>query len=148
MKNKGFTLVELLSVIVILSVLMLIAIPTAVGVSSKVKEKLLEEKIVLAEKSAILWAQDNKICFTINQCSELTSSGFSCTDNKDFKKCTINVDYLAISEYQDYDEGKKIINPFDPVKCLNFYKIDVKYTKKSKTFSANIPRENQDSKCP
>ena len=43
MRNKnGFTLVELLAVIVILSLLIAIAVPSSITIGNKIKEKLLK----------------------------------------------------------------------------------------------------------
>lgn len=60
MKNKGFTLVELLGVIVILSVLLMVIVPSVVG-SIKDGQKNADESttnsIVLAARN---WLSDNK----------------------------------------------------------------------------------------
>ena len=58
MKNKGFTLVELLSVIVIMGVLLIIAIPGVNGISRNVKEQMFCNKTRVLEKAARLYGQD------------------------------------------------------------------------------------------
>ena len=46
MKNsKGFTIPELLSVIIIIGVLAVMAVGTYTGVSNRIKEKTLEQKL-------------------------------------------------------------------------------------------------------
>ena len=45
MKNKGFTLVELLAVIVIICLILAITVPNAFKISSKVKAKAYKTKI-------------------------------------------------------------------------------------------------------
>lgn len=147
MNKKGFTLVELMAVIIVLSLLMAIAIPSSIAINSRIKEQLLEDKIVLLEKAAILWGQDNKSCFTINNCEHIIREGFTCQDETLQKTCTINPKYLVNEKYFDEDEPGKIENPADKNKCLNNYNIEVKYIKKSKTFRASIDRENQNETC-
>ena len=58
MKNKGFTLVELLSVIVIMGVLLIIAIPGVNGISRNVKDQMFCNKTRVLEKAARLYGQD------------------------------------------------------------------------------------------
>ena len=59
-KNKGFTLVELLAVIVILALLVAIAVPGVIAISSRVKEKMYCSKISDIEAAARLYAEDNE----------------------------------------------------------------------------------------
>lgn len=58
-KRNGFTLVELLAVIVLLSLIMAIAVPSALKMSSRVKEKSYETKIELIEKAASNYGMSN-----------------------------------------------------------------------------------------
>lgn len=60
MKNKsGFTLVELLAVIVLLAIIMAIAVPSALKLSTRVKESAYKTKIGLIEASAKIYGQSN-----------------------------------------------------------------------------------------
>lgn len=60
MKNKnGFTLVEILGVITILSVLALIAIPTIDNIVTKNREKLYDSQIRTIEDGLKTWANAN-----------------------------------------------------------------------------------------
>ena len=59
MKNKGFTLVEIMGVIVILAVLVLVAVPSVISVSHKIKDKLYEDKRSMILNAARLYAQDH-----------------------------------------------------------------------------------------
>lgn len=59
MKKKGFTIVEILGVIVVLAVIMALLIPNITNSSAKAKNKLYETKISMLEKAAVLYAQDN-----------------------------------------------------------------------------------------
>ena len=57
MNKKGFTLVELLAVIVIIGLLMTLAIPAVLKVSSNVKQKSYETKIKLITDTAVTYGE-------------------------------------------------------------------------------------------
>lgn len=59
MKKDGFTLVELLAVLVLIGLLMTIAIPNAFKLNSKVKNKAYQTKIDLIEQAANNYGQSN-----------------------------------------------------------------------------------------
>lgn len=61
--NKGFTLVELLAVIVVLAILITIAVPSTIGISNRIKENLYCSKIDSIETSAKLYGEDRKESF-------------------------------------------------------------------------------------
>ena len=60
MKKKGFTLVELLAVIVLLGIIATIAVASFTGISRSMKKNILEEKIKMIEESAIVMGSDIK----------------------------------------------------------------------------------------
>ena len=62
--NKGFTLVELLAVIVILALLVTIAVPSTIAISNKLKENMFCKKIESIEIAAKLYGEDRKDSFT------------------------------------------------------------------------------------
>lgn len=60
MKNKkGFTLVELLAVIVVLSLVMIIAIPAIIKNTSSAKKAILKTKVNLIVDESVIWGEDN-----------------------------------------------------------------------------------------
>ncbi len=58
MNKKGFTLVELLAVIVMLGVVMAIAVPTIGAITGVVQQNMLEEKIKIIEEAATMLGED------------------------------------------------------------------------------------------
>lgn len=61
MKNKnGFTLAELLAVIVIIALITTIAVPSAIGTSNKIKEKMYCAKIDEIENQAKAYGEDRR----------------------------------------------------------------------------------------
>lgn len=82
MKNKGFTLIELMGVIVILSIIAIIAIPTIDRQLKEGREDLSENQLENIKTSARLWASDNTdklpesgdVCYL--RYSNLVTSGY------------------------------------------------------------------------
>ena len=60
MNKNGFTLVELLAVIALMAIIIVLAVPATGAVKDKLNEHMLEKKIKLIEKSAILYGEDNE----------------------------------------------------------------------------------------
>lgn len=59
MKNKGFSLVELLAVIIILSVIVTISTPIVISSINTSKEKAYENQLKMIEDAARRWMTDN-----------------------------------------------------------------------------------------
>ena len=57
--NKGFTLVELLAVIVVLALIIGIAVPNAINLSNKSKKKMYISKVEMIIKAAQLYGEDH-----------------------------------------------------------------------------------------
>ena len=53
--NKGFTLVEIISVIVLLGLIIGIAVPSVMNASTNVKKKTLQTKVDNIEQAAVLY---------------------------------------------------------------------------------------------
>lgn len=108
MKKNGFTLVELLAVIVLLALLMTIAVPSAFKLSSKVKNKAYLTKIDLIEQAANNYGQSN---------ISLIKKGTSIEDPNIHLLCTFEYKDEQISQvtYEKikYDETRLLINDPD-----------------------------------
>ena len=57
MSKKGFTLVELLAVIVMLGIIALIAVPAIMGITGAVKNNMYEKKLEMIEESGVLYGE-------------------------------------------------------------------------------------------
>lgn len=73
MNNKGFTLVELLGVIVIIGIVSSIAGVGVIALRNSLDAGLLESKIEIIESGAVNWGQDNMVV--------LSTSSSTCTVN-------------------------------------------------------------------
>ncbi len=77
--KKGFTLVELLAVIVILALLATVAVPAAFSISENIKEDMYCEKVNMLKSAAKTWGNEHssqlktncykkvKVSFLVNQ---------------------------------------------------------------------------------
>lgn len=91
MNKKGFTLVELLAVIVLLGLIALIASPAITGIIKKSKDSLSDSQKQSIEMSAKNWATDNMTklpssghCIIV-RLSTLQSGGYADLEIKDPK---------------------------------------------------------------
>ena len=140
MKNDGFTIVEILVVIVIIGILALIIIPSSFAFNNTSGEKLLNTKLNIVASTAILWAQDNKECFTVYECETLSYIA----NEPSVTIVTISLNTLANAGYLEFDEGSKIVNPAQKSTCINNYLLKVTYNKKTRVFSA-VPNLSADA---
>ena len=103
MNKRGFTLVELLSVLVLISLLFGLAIPGINKISSNMKKKSYSKKVNLIESAAILWGQDNRTLLQSNDCT-INGKKMSC-----YK---ITIGSLIENNYLDSDNNSgEYINP-------------------------------------
>lgn len=103
MNKKGFTLVELLAVLVLISLLMGLAIPGINRISNNMKKKSYNQKIKLIESAAELWGQDNKTRLQTTKCN---------IDDNEVPCYKIKIEELLSENYLDsYNNSGKYINP-------------------------------------
>ncbi len=152
MNKKGFTLVELLSVIVLLGLIMGIASYGVMRAGKKAKERTLLTKIKNIEKAAVLYGQDHKENFI----SSTTGFCTGITDCRYYKE-SITVSTLLLEDangngpYINGDnESNKILNPTDDKKNMNNCKIQI-YEKYRKIYavyeSKNKDLDDEITKC-
>lgn len=116
MNKKGFTLAEVIVVIVLISIIVAIAIPSVIAIRNRINERLLESKKDTILVAAELYGQDNPQLFNPNEfivtVGELVDAGYVERDTEsNGKNCT--------------DSYGCVINPVDN-KSLNDVKILVK----------------------
>ena len=119
LNNKGFTLIEVLAVIVILSILMAIMVPSVGNIMKKNKEdnyQNLKDSIISAAK---IYISDNRYQITVGSCTTqnakvdvLSINNVTLTDSK------ITIQTLANAGNLKTTSDGKIINPKDK-KSLN-----------------------------
>lgn len=165
MNKKGFTLVEVLTVIVLLSLILGIAVPNITKASKKAKERTLLTKVKNIEKAAILYGQDHRGDFDINNSTYNQNN----TNKEKFKYClngdtVINNCYyfnkgnsIIVENLIENSEGKKyinaddesgnIVNPTDKEKKLNSCKIQI-YKKYGKIYAVYLKEsDDPNDKC-
>mgnify|MGYP002542867952 CR=1 FL=1 len=101
-KNNGFTFVELLVVIALLSIVLILTISQVQRVNNNSKIKLCKNKLSLIEESLNLYLTNNRSLFSSDGlCDEKPVSGI----------CYTSVLKIAKQGIIDYDKDENIINP-------------------------------------
>lgn len=122
--NKGFTLVELMAVIVVLALIITIAVPSAISISHKIKLKMYATKVDMIIDSAKLYGQDNP--------SSLKSNENACSSSDLTVQTLIDTGYI---KKDDIDNGK-VLNPIDN-SPMNTYTLCV-YKKNNRVYAKTI----------
>lgn len=117
MKRKGFTLVELMVVLVIIAIISMIGFGGIALVQQNVKKSLWQCKIDMIESGAQLYGEDNKNRLN-GTCTVNGVTKDACT--------TISVQYLLDNNYVTTDEkdeagNEVIINESLPEDNANYY---------------------------
>lgn len=140
MNKKGFTLVELLIVIVVLGIVITIAVPGVGAVTNVIKENMLSKKTKLIEEAAILLGQDIKGAIIS---SDLKYNGSSC---KSFVVSDLYPTYLDKDNDNpclDKDSTETvgcIVDPRDSNNYLDKYEVIIYY--KNKRIYAKVDTDN------
>ena len=139
MKRKnGFTLVEILVTISLLSLIMIIVVPSVITINKKVKNKLYNTKVSQAEEATLLWVQNNPNCLNSDDDSCMISKS-NCTsyaDDENKIQCTITMGKLAANNLIKYDDEEKedIYSPIDNA-SMKSVEISFIYNLKTKLIS-------------
>ena len=145
--NKGFTLVEILAVLVLISLMMVIIVPNVQKVALNSKIKLCKSKINLAEESINLWARDNYKCFEKTDGCNILSN---CQTNNDTIKCESTFKTLAENNLLNYDKTveniKYVINPINNGNMNNTI-INIKYNKVTKQATSSLSETDKLKIC-
>ena len=131
--NKGFTFVELLVVIALLSIVLMLTISQVQRVNNNSKIKLCKNKLSLIEESLNLYLDNNR---------DLFSNSGICDEKPVSNSCYTSVLKIAEQGIIDYDKDKNIINPVNN-KILNDYKVKIIYDSSNDKFSSEIQKENE-----
>lgn len=123
--NKGFTLVELMAVIVVLALIITIAVPSAISISHKIKLKMYATKVDMIIDSAKLYGQDNP--------SSLKSNENACSSPNLTVKTLIETGYI---KKDDTDDNGKVLNPINS-KSMNNYELCV-YKKNNRVYAKTM----------
>ena len=107
-KNKGYTLVELLAVIVLLGIIMAIAIPAALKLNSKVNRKGYNTKIELIEQAAESYGVSNLSLIRQGK-NPINSKYNTCV----FSYKNDKVTNVTIKNHENYDQNAILINTND-----------------------------------
>ena len=141
MKRKGFTMVELLSVIAILAIIMLIAVPIFGGIADQTNQSVYESKIANVKAEAEAYAEESgRIVFDIRT---LIEAGKIEADNesgeyrnpvtkKDMKCYVINVRYENLHYYANVHETSECYERDKLEEMYGAFKI-IAYTDENKS---------------
>jgi len=116
MKNKGFTLAELLAVIVVLGLIAVITIPVVTKTLSDYKIRLCNQQVGNIEEAARMWGSDNLLTLPEEGESktiyleELQANGYIGKDIKDPVDSSKTIGNIPITITK---EGKKFVYVVD-----------------------------------
>lgn len=140
MNKRGFTLVELLAVIVLIAIITAIAVPSVGAVNKLIKKNMLDKKAELIEEAALLLAEDIKGAIIS---SSYNYNGFAC---KSFIVSDLVPNYLSKDNdntcLKNGGTGSIgcIVDPSDENNYLDKYEVIVYY--KNKRMHAVVDTKN------
>ncbi len=133
--NKGFTMVELLAAIIILSTIMIIAVPTYTNTAAAVKESSLKNKTDTINASMYKFAK-KYLLDDVKPAGQNCSNSNNCCKEYDLYKFVLEYGIYASEERNE--EGNVIIDPITNQKLngivkvkynINTYDLDIEFIK-------------------
>lgn len=109
--KKGFTLIEVIVVVVLLGLLIALVAPSLSNVDNRQRQKALDSKIAGIESAAASWALDHQSdpsWVRGVKCDTLEKNG---TKLVDCDKITITIQKLVDDKYYSAEDDGKITNP-------------------------------------
>ena len=142
LNNKGFTLIEVLAVIVILSILMAIMVPSVGNIMKKNREdnyQNLKDSIISAAK---IYISDNRYQITVGNCDDSNKADIESINNKTLNSSQLPISFLLDAGNLKTTSDGKILNPKDKtsLNLTNSYVL-VKYQCDKKEYEYQL-REN------
>ena len=121
LNNKGFTLIEVLAVVVILSVLAAIMVPSVNYIINQNKENNYENLKNSIISAAKIYLSDNRYEISINKlCSNATEKiAITSINGKNLTDSKLPIKWLVDSKSLSTNSDGDIINPSDKNKKLN-----------------------------
>lgn len=146
LNNKGFTLIEVLAVVVILSILLAIATPTVNHLINQNKENNynnLEDSIIQAAK---IYLSDNRYNIKIEGlCSDTdTEKNITYINNNELTNSHLPISWLVNSEDLSTDTEGNIVDPRNTDKKLNLESsyVLVKYQCSTKDYKYSLETDS------
>lgn len=123
MEKKGFTLVEALAVIIILSILALILVPSVNKIRKDILNRTYTSRVNMIKSAALNWANDN----LVEVPSHVTSTYFSQTTCDSDCKC-VTVQTLIDGNYlSGSDNDRKVMKNPVTKQSMNNKNVCVRY---------------------
>lgn len=109
--NKGFTIIELLAVIVLIVVVSSIATTGVLAIRNLINESLLSTKIDVLESSAVLWGQDNMVLLV--KSSTPTTGNYETYSDSSYGYAAVMTvndlsDYISMGDNCYEDDGSTV----------------------------------------
>ena len=102
-RKRGFTLVEVLVVVAIMSVLLILVVPSITGSSSSTRKKAYDTKVALIEDGAVLYGQEHYREIVNNADNNLSGYSKKVIDNVTYRIYTLKVKDLVREDYLTAD---------------------------------------------